>query len=198
MLFGCVNAVTYHVHGAKIESSARYGTDFTGRDEVFVHWRKVVAVDQDFVVNYGAVGVACEIKVGMVCQVQYRRFVSKGSIFDRKRIVIAQPIGGRYAESAGITFLAVFTDIMQLQRIGPRFCFPYDLVKAVGATVQGIGAVVLHQRVTLAIKLELAIGYAVRVTTNQSTKIGVLYEVGRKRIKAENDVRQFALSVGSL
>src|SRR5215472_1713945 len=111
----------------------------------------------------------------MIGQVEDARFVGGGSVIDLQLVSGCQRIRNGDRESAGVTFLAVITDVAQLNRgrafsrcvFGP----PDAFIEPLGASVQRILAVILLQAILAAIERKPAIGDAVAVTADERAEI---------------------------
>ena len=113
---------------------SRDGGFFSGGDEAVVGGEKVVGFDLEFVVVDGGGGIAGEVPIGVVDDVDGSGLVGFGFDFEDKFVVVGEPVGDFYLEFTGVAFFAIFGGVGEFDSAGSVFfdffAFPNDFVES--------------------------------------------------------------------
>jgi hypothetical protein len=152
----------------EIHRSPRDGINFPGRDKSRVGGQIVVRGEHEDVVVDGLGGIASEVPIGVMDEVEDGRRVGGRLRLPLQFVVVGESVNDFDREVAGIAFFTVFGGIGKLDSVFTRdFSGPEHLVEALQAAVQvardAAGIVVGGEFVFLTIERELAVLDAVRI-----------------------------------
>ena len=173
-----------------------------GGDQRAVDRQVMVGIDHHQLVEDAALGPAAQVPVGVIGEVDGRGLVGGGRVVHLQLVVVIERVDHRGGEVAGVTFVAVGTEVRQLDAhkilVLQRLGLPDRLVEALLSTVEVVGAVVGGQGIGLAVQRELALGDAVGVAAGDGPEEGMSGKVVLERIQRQGDVGQVALPIGRL
>lgn len=183
----------------EIERRSLYRFKFSRRNQMFVHRCKAVGIDHDLVIEDVAIAFALQIEVAVIGQIDGSGFVGGRFVVDHEFIGVAEGVSHSDFQVAGKSVVAIFAQVVKddsgfaLHRLG----VPHDFIESVvAAAVQGIRAIVLGQSVSLAFETEGAVGDAVRVASDERSKVRRVGKISLKILVAKDDVSHLALAVG--
>ena len=154
----------------------------------------------------GLVGIAAEIPISVMREVDDRGLVGGGLGLPDQFVGVGQPVGDLDLQGAGIAFLAVLAGVGERDAAGAGLAHgcarPEHLVESLEAAVQvagnAAGRVVRGEGVFLAVERELAVRDAVAEAADAGAKIAGAREPAGEGVVAEGDVGLGALAVGHL
>ncbi len=187
---------------AEIEDRAGDLAEFAGRNGAGVGRQIFVAVDRQLLfVDRARRPLTRQVPIRMVGDVDDRRLGRRRRIGDGQLAGFVERIGRMDRQLAGITHIAVGADIFHFDA-GRRLALamgrnqlPVDLVEALGAAVQGIGAVIDRRGIGLAVDLVLALGNAVSEAADGRAEILRLVEIVLQPGITQRDVGALAVAV---
>src|SRR5256714_1922620 len=154
----------------EIERRALDGRDLTRRNECRVDWRGRISIDGEHMSKNIARRVAGEIPVRLLRQIDWRRLVGCRSVINDQSIIRRQCLGGGCVQRPRITFLAVWTCVVERDALSPlilkRPRVPHDLVEAAQSTVQTVRTIVDCECIRHAVEREVSARDSVCITPN--------------------------------
>lgn len=143
-----------------------------------------------------------QVEVGVMRQVLDRVLVCGDVVIDPQFVAVVEGVSHDCGKGAGVAFFAVAADVSERQSgsAGLRnvFCIPNDLVESLVAAVKVIGAVVLRERVSVAVERKPSVRDAVSVTPDGSSEVGRAVRVPINVVVAEYDVFEFAVPISNV
>ncbi len=145
------------------------------------------------------IALAGQVEVRVVGQVDRRGLVGDGVESDTQFVIVAQFVYRGGFQVARVALVAVRAQVAEDQagrlRRGEGFGLPQAAMKAIGAAMQVVDAVVQVQLMGFAVQREAAVGDAVAVAANQRAEIIRVAHVGRDVVIAEHHIGHDAVAV---
>ncbi len=180
----------------KIKRCSRNGRQRSNRNQPRINGNCPRAVNGQHVSKNVAAAFAAKIEIGMLSQIDRRRFVRGGLVLDFHRVIILQPIRDHDGKVSRIAFFAVFAHIAQSQPWGvihqaglrrPKHFIESDFA-AVEMTWNAVRRIVRSQRVRGAIESETPVRDSVSKASHHRTEVRRPLDIVFNRIVAEDDV----------
>ncbi|EJW96102.1 hypothetical protein EVA_15791 [gut metagenome] len=115
-----------------------------------------------------------KVEITMVSQIDHCRFVGCGLIMDIDSVIVCKDVNHLHIQVAWETSLTILGQVCKLKGlVVDLLSVPNNSMITFWTTMQAVAIVVLRQLILITIKLELAIGDTVAVSTDQSTIIHV-------------------------
>ena len=191
-----LDLLSYYLGLHKVHGGSGYVFRCTQRDEGFVGGKPLGGVELQFVVKDAARCLSVQVQIYVVGEVHYGGFVGLGRQDELEGVVFSPGVVGHYLEVAGIAFLSVFGKIHEFYGISLDTAVPDLVGKALGTTVQVVGAVVDGKGILHAVQREMAPSNAVGVTSGDFAGEGTVSKVILRGFVTQRDIGQFAFPVG--
>ena len=148
----------------------------------------------------GAGGVAGQIQVGVIGQVDRWGAVRDGLVLDAEGVVVGELVQDLSGELPWISLLSPSAYIIEAHG-GPRVTasrlgIPESLVEATDTTVEVVGGQIGGELVVDPVEVEAGIGDAVGDAPDSTAEVGEIGLVLRDRVEAEKDIADITFAGG--
>ena len=149
-----------------------YRNNITIRVYLFIDFCKKLRLDLHFLILNISPIVSVQIKIGMVCHVDQRRFIRNCKITDMQRILLIQRICHDHLQRSreALIFMRTVQGKGNRTFVLPHLIAPHSLMIAMKSTMQTLFTVVGIQCIGLAVQCKAGSGNAVTYTAKRSAK----------------------------
>jgi len=110
-------------------------------------------------------------------------------------LVVRQTIIDERLEVSRITLLAVLAEVREVQNVLAFLRGPNAFVETVEAAMKMVPVIISWKLILDTVQSESTVGDAIRVTSNQRTKVKWIAGVIIQRIETEDDVSECAIAI---